>query len=283
MSRQVTIITMKLVHLFIGLCLVSTTVVQVQGVVPLLAAGLGLLALKTIILGAALNGGPSNNYFHNDRYYTFNDFDGNGMNGIRGRPVNQEGQGVLNQVLNSGLNPTSNQGLNQGVSGNLQDILGLSGLQNLQNGLQSNSGAGRFFYKRSVNENEKKPLEYHIPKELIFAADFQDVDDCAKKLICELNAKNDSALDGIEVLIKSLFGYEKSGQLDVTKPSARFDFAAIVGLKSGFEQCKTLFSRCDSSYDAMKNIIEEGLVSQEKSLKTATAKTTTKRIKDETH
>ena len=268
---------MKLVHLFIGLCLVSTTVVQVQGVVPLLAAGLGLLALKTIILGAALNGGPTNNYFHNDRYYTFNDFDGNDLNEIRGRPTNQQGQGVLNQVMN----PDSNQGLDQGVSGNLQDILGLSGLQNLQNGLNSNSGAGRFFYKRSVKENEKKPMEYQIPKELIFAADFQDVDDCAKKFICEVNAKNDSALDGIEVLIKSLFGYEKSGQLDVTKPSARFDFAAIVGLKSGFEQCKTLFSRCDSSYDAMKNIIEEGLVSQEKSLKTA--KTTTKRIKDENH
>ena len=119
--------------------------------------------------------------------------------------------------------------------------------------------------KRSINENELNDTpttisSNQIPDQIILSADFQDANDCAKKFICELNAKNKKNLDGIEMVTRSLFGYDDSGRLDVTKPSAHFDFVAVVGRKAGFDQCETIFARCDIPYEDLKKMIEEGLV-----------------------
>ena len=120
--------------------------------------------------------------------------------------------------------------------------------------------------KRSIEgdfKNHVFPLitsSNQIPDQIILSADFQDTNDCAKKFICELNAKDVTKLDSIEMVTRTLFGYDNSGRFDVTKPSAHFDFAAIVGRKAGFNQCETIFARCDVPYEDLKMMIEEGLL-----------------------
>ena len=118
-----------------------------------------------------------------------------------------------------------------------------------------------------VNENDFKNHVFtpiassnEIPDQIILSADFQDTNDCAKKFICELNAKDETKLDSIEMVTRTLFGDDNSGHFDVTKPSAHFDFAALVGRKAGFNQCETIFARCDVPYEDLKMMIEEGLL-----------------------
>ena len=124
-------------------------------------------------------------------------------------------------------------------------------------------------HKRSIDEVNKSGLNHvspttipsnQIPDQFIFNAGFQDANDCAKKFICELNAKDETMLDSIEMVTRTLFGDDNSGRFDVTKPSAHFDFAAIVGRKAGFKQCETIFARCDVPYVDLKMMIEEGLL-----------------------
>ena len=203
---------MKSLALIVGLYLVSTTVVEVQGIF------LGLALLKGIIIGSALSGGRNNHHHH----------------------------------YSSGSNRRSyhTRGYNRGY----------------YRGSYYNN---HHYHKRSIDEVDENGLEeattkptYQIPDQLILSADFQDSNDCAKKFICELNAQEETKLDSVETLTRSLFGYNDSGRLDVTKPSAHFDFAAVVGREAGFDQCKTIFARCDAPYEELKMMIEEGLVDE---------------------
>ena len=82
----------------------------------------------------------------------------------------------------------------------------------------------------------------------------QDLDDCAKKFICELNAKDETILDDFELSMKSAFGVNKRGNLDANSISARFNFAASVGQNGGNSQCKILFRRCTYSYEVIKDL-----------------------------
>ena len=205
---------MKSLALIVGLYLVSTTVVEVQGIFPIL----GLAVLKGIIIGSALNGGRNNHHHHS------------GNNGYR--------------------RSYYTRGYNRGYS----------------RGSYYNN---HHYHKRSIDEVNENGLEeattkstYQIPDQLILSADFQDINDCAKKFICELNAQDETKLDSVEMLTRSLFGYNDAGRLDVTKPSAHFDFAAIVGREAGLDQCKTIFARCDAPYEELKMMIEEGLVDE---------------------
>jgi hypothetical protein len=86
---------------------------------------------------------------------------------------------------------------------------------------------------------------------------FQDIDDCAKMFICQLSTKPEDNLDGIEQNISSIFGTNEQGALDATKPSVLFDLAAIVGRNAGFEQCKTLYARCQMPYDEMLQFMSQ--------------------------
>ena len=114
-------------------------------------------------------------------------------------------------------------------------------------------------YGRSVQDVQSQDLQFHekrrIFDDLILKANVQDLDDCAKKFICELNAKDETILDDFELSMKSAFGVDKRGNLDVKSISARFDFAASVGQIGGdSQQCKILFRRCTHSYEVSKGL-----------------------------
>ena len=87
--------------------------------------------------------------------------------------------------------------------------------------------------------------------------DHQDVDDCVKKYICELNAKNDFKLDNLELYMKNTFGGPKTDKaLDYSKPSVKIDLAVMIGRSAGFGQCEIVYGRCSISYMEMKNFIQ---------------------------
>ena len=113
-------------------------------------------------------------------------------------------------------------------------------------------------YGRSVeDENEIQNFE-KIDENLIAKADFQDMDDCAKMFVCEVNAiQDESMLDDVETMIRSVFGGPTETEIDVTKATARFDLAAKVGRVAGSEQCKIFYGRCNTPYDELKSIMED--------------------------
>lgn len=100
-------------------------------------------------------------------------------------------------------------------------------------------GHGRF--GRSI-EDEKTIDNDEALSNAILDASLNDADDCAKKLICSLNAKEVSTLASDESAIAELFG--KSGSIDVTAATAEFDLAALMGRLAGKAQCDTIYARC---------------------------------------
>jgi len=109
-------------------------------------------------------------------------------------------------------------------------------------------GHGRF--GRSI-EDEKTIDNDEALSNAILDASLNDADDCAKKLICSLNAKEVSTLASDESAIAELFG--KSGSIDVTAATAEFDLAALMGRLAGKAQCDTIYARC--SYEP-KDLME---------------------------
>jgi len=92
-------------------------------------------------------------------------------------------------------------------------------------------GHGRGRYGRSVADVD----------EMFLVASQNDADDCAKKLICSLAARDPRSLAQDEAVIVGLFGH---GDLDVSKSTVEFDLAAIMGRKVGEVQCEKIYSRC---------------------------------------
>ena len=90
-------------------------------------------------------------------------------------------------------------------------------------------------------------------------AEFQDIDDCAKMFLCQLNPKNENELGSFETFFKSQFGMNESGVLDVTKLSVRFDLAAVIGQDVGMEQCQNVYGRCKMDYVDMLKIMESSM------------------------
>jgi len=85
--------------------------------------------------------------------------------------------------------------------------------------------------------------------EIFLEASRKDQYDCAKLLICELNAKPAQELMEDEMIISSAFGQMEA--IDVTAPSVEFDLASLVGRMVGSQRCKTIYSRCAVSPDAI--------------------------------
>jgi len=69
-----------------------------------------------------------------------------------------------------------------------------------------------------------------------------DEDDCAKKLVCSLNAQDIRTLQADEVVIATLFG--KSAGIDLSAATVEFDLAALMGRQTGKAQCDTIYARC---------------------------------------
>lgn len=96
-------------------------------------------------------------------------------------------------------------------------------------------------FGRSI-EDEKTIDNNEALSNAILDASLNDADDCAKKLICSLNAQEVSTLASDESAIAELFG--KSGSIDVTAATAEFDLAALMGRLAGKAQCETIYARC---------------------------------------
>jgi len=78
--------------------------------------------------------------------------------------------------------------------------------------------------------------------EIFLEASQKDQYDCAKLLICELNAKSAEELRADELTISRSFG--QMDAVDVTAPGVEFDLAGLIGRMVGSQRCKTVYSRC---------------------------------------
>merc|ERR1739838_762702 len=84
--------------------------------------------------------------------------------------------------------------------------------------------------------------------EVFLEASRKDQYDCAKLLICELNAKSAD-----ELTISRSFG--QMDAIDVTAPGVEFDLAGLMGRMVGSQRCKSVYSRCALTPQAlMENI-----------------------------
>jgi hypothetical protein len=80
----------------------------------------------------------------------------------------------------------------------------------------------------------------------------KDQDDCTKRLICELAARNASRpLGGMEAELSQAFGLGNA--IDVSSPKAVFDMAAQTGRHMGRGQCGKFYKRCDTP---VKDLLE---------------------------
>jgi len=90
----------------------------------------------------------------------------------------------------------------------------------------------------------------------ILDASLNDADDCAKKLVCSLNAQDVKTLQADEAAIASLFG--KTAGIDLTSTTVEFDLAAFMGRQAGKNQCDTIYARCPyQSKDLMEVMRKE--------------------------
>ncbi len=99
------------------------------------------------------------------------------------------------------------------------------------------SYSGRRYYRRrgrygrSVEDTD----------DLLLQASLNDGQDCAKKLVCKLNAMESSLLSAEEAAIAHLFG--KTETIDLKSVAVEFDLAAQLGKKVGDSQCELIYSR----------------------------------------
>jgi len=90
----------------------------------------------------------------------------------------------------------------------------------------------------------------------ILDASLNDAEDCAKKLICSLNAQDVKTLQADESAIASLFG--KTAGIDLSSTTVEFDLAALMGRQVGKNQCDTIYARCPyQSKDLMEVMRKE--------------------------
>ena len=126
----------------------------------------------------------------------------------------------------------------------------------LVNRARGGRGWGGSRYGRETNVYYRNPgygiAGYRIGKrsvedesdisEMLLLASRSDADDCAKKMICMLNAADAKTLAEEELAIAKAFGQNES--IDVAAVTVEFDLAAIMGKKVGPSQCEIIYSRC---------------------------------------
>merc|ERR1711992_332262 len=96
---------------------------------------------------------------------------------------------------------------------------------------------GRRRWGRSVEDESFDEMS-----NAILDASLNDAEDCAKKLVCSLNAQDVKTLQADEAAIASLFG--KTAGIDLTSTTVEFDLAAFMGRQAGKNQCDTIYARC---------------------------------------
>lgn len=106
-------------------------------------------------------------------------------------------------------------------------------------GAASRRSSGRRYYRRRWGRSIEEPQDDQIAETLLQAS-LNDAEDCAKKLVCSLNAQEN--LTETEAAIVALFG--RNDAIDVSAVTAEFDLAALMGRKVGEAQCQTIYARC---------------------------------------
>jgi len=101
---------------------------------------------------------------------------------------------------------------------------------------------GSRYSRRHGRSVEDETFEFDEMSNTILDASLNDGDDCAKKLICSLNAQDIKTLQADEAVIASIFG--KSAGIDLTAATIEFDLAALMGRQVGKAQCDTIYARC---------------------------------------
>jgi len=83
-----------------------------------------------------------------------------------------------------------------------------------------------------------------------------DQDDCGKRMICELRAKE---RDGVvlgeeERYIVNRFG--SGSQVDISRVEVEFELAAQIGKNMGIDRCGVMYSRCDTDVTVIIEMIK---------------------------
>jgi len=142
----------------------------------------------------------------------------------------------------------------------LAGLLGLKAL--LVGGFAAGAVIGAASRRRSYGRSYRKSYRRHgrsvedETSNAILDASLNDAEDCAKKLVCSLNAQDVKTLQADEVAIASLFG--KTAGIDLTSTTVEFDLAALMGRQAGKHQCDTIYARCPyQSKDLMEVMRKE--------------------------
>merc|ERR1712126_443682 len=90
----------------------------------------------------------------------------------------------------------------------------------------------------------------------------KDQDDCTKRLICEMAAKESGYLTGVEAELSEAFGLGNS--IDVSSSKAVFDLSAQSGKLMGKARCEQFYRRCDTPVQDMIAMINTELKEFEK-------------------
>ena len=85
------------------------------------------------------------------------------------------------------------------------------------------------------------------------SAHIEDSSDCIKRLLCELQSKNDVDLSWDELLIKGAI----SSAIDYTSPTLQFQLAVGLGRRQGLDQCSTVYSRCSFDSDDIMEMMRQ--------------------------
>ena len=137
-------------------------------------------------------------------------------------------------------------------------------------GILGGRGRGLFGGKRDTEavlqaEDDDDILD---ETELFLSASIEDVDDCVKSYLCQLNAPDVSPdfLTDLDFMIKEAFPTMTRGDDDVCdsisykSPTVEFDLAALIGSNSDMEHCGKIYARCSIPFPdislSMKNMFD---------------------------
>ena len=125
----------------------------------------------------------------------------------------------------------------------------------LSRGRSRSRSSGRSYGRKSYRRWGRSVEDEDDKTELLLTASLNDAEDCAKKLVCTLNAQDLSTLDTEERAIAVLFGQAEN--IDVTVVTVEFDLAAHMGRKAGEDQCQLIYSRCPYQTKDLMEVIRQ--------------------------
>jgi len=159
---------------------------------------------------------------------------------------------VIGTVAGGGWALAALLGLKAAVGGGL--LLGAAlGSRRRSGGRSYRKSSYRRRWGRSIEDSNEGEEDERA--ELLLTASLNDAEDCAKKLVCTLNAQDLTTLDTEERAIALLFG--QADNIDVTAVTVEFDLAALMGRKAGHDQCQLIYSRCPYQTKDLMDVIRQ--------------------------